>query len=360
MFNMIRKLTLALSLAALSFAGVAFADDSSSKLPEPVSPERGAVVDGRVNVYIGTPRVNAYGIGDSIPVTLVFEMIPPKPEELNSTPAAPTPEASKPGEPIKAPEKKLLPMPRIDVEGLLMQVQSAEKLDVDMLGGAQEVQRYTRDGKEYLRVVFYVWTFVTTKQTQVDVKADFMYAYQALEDGTPDWKKASSPTIHVGIRKTAADNQTRMREGDLTLKASPRVAAAPYALVGGVLLLLPLFGALALTGYRRYMEPKKLNANESAWAELDAIFNEAAKSGYNIDVYKSIFFVLRRRFNVLALDGKELFAAVKAHPDLASAQFSDIEAVFGMEAIFYAKNARVTDEQNLAFVEGIKKLIPRH
>lgn len=359
MFNMIRKLTLALSLAALSMTGVAFAEDSS-KLPEPSSPERGTVVDGRVNVYIGTPRVNAYGIGDSIPVTLVFEMIPPKPEELNTQPAAPTPEASKPGEPAKAPEKKLLPMPRIDVEGLVMQMQSADKLDVDMLGGAQEVQRYTRDGKEYLRVVFYVWTFVTTKQTQVDVKADFMYAYQLLEDGTPDWRRASSPVIHVGIRRTANDNQTRLREGDLSLKASPTAAAAPYFMVGGALLLLPLFGALGLTGYRRYMQPKKLNANESAWAELDAIFTEAKKNGYNIELYKSIFFVLRQRFNVLAQDGHELFAALKAHPDLASVDYADIEKVFGMEAIFYAKDVKVTDEQNLAFEEGIKKLIPRH
>lgn len=357
MFKTIRKLTLALSLAALSLAGVAYAQDSS-KLPEPASPVRTTIVNDRVNVYIGTPRANAYGIGDSIPITLVFEMIPPKAEELNPPAAAPT--EVKPGEPQKAPAPKLLPMPRVDIEGLKMQVQSAQALDVEMLGGAEKIERYTRDGKEYLKVTFYVWTFVTTKQTQVDVKADFMYAVNVLEDGQPDWRKASTGELHVGIRRTANENQTQLLEGDLKLKTSPTVPAAIYFMVGGAVFILPLFGALALTGYRRYMQPKKLTANESAWAELDPIFAEAAKGKLNLEQYKRIFFILRRRFGVLALDGKELFAALKKHPDLQKVSSELIDSVFGLESVFYAKAADVTPEQQLAFIEGVKSLMPRH
>lgn len=343
---------LALSLAALLFAGVAGAD--SSKLPEPASPSKGVIADGRINVYLGSPRVNGYAIGDSIPVTIVFEMQPPSAEDL-----AAAAEKKEEGKPERQAPKKFLPMPKVNVEGLKMQVQSAEALDVEMLTGATEVSSYTREGKEYLKVVFYVWQFVTTKQTQVEVKADFMYATHQLEDGQPDWRKASTPVLNIGIRKTATDNQVTLLEGNLKAMQSPSVPAAFWFLVLGPLLMLPLVGALAYIGYQRYMAPRKLSANEEVWLELDPVFAAGAEKGFTLDQYRRIFFVLRRRFGVLALDGVELIAALKKHSDLAKADLKVLEHVFGMESVFYAKASEITKDEQSAFMAGIKMLVPR-
>lgn len=359
MITSFKRLILALSVAVFSLTGAALAQTSSS-LPEPASPEKAKIEDGKINVYIGTPRVNGYGIGDSIPVTVVFEMIPaPAPEPKPAKPVDTADGAS--GKPERAPEPKLLAVPQVDVEGLKMQIQSAEALDVEMLTAATEVTRYSRDGKEYLKVVFYVWQFVTTKQTQVDVKADFMYATRQLEDGQPDWRKASTPAIHVGIRKTATDNQTKLQEGDLTLKTSPRAAAASWFLVGGPVFFVPLVIGLGLFAYRRYMEPKKLSANEEAWLVLDRVIEAGSKAGaFTLAQYEEIFFALRKRFGVLDKDGDELFAALRKREDLASVNFADVERVFGIESVFYAKTGEITAEQQKSFIEGIKLIVPRH
>lgn len=349
MFKTIRNfLILALSLAALSLAGVAAAQDAS-KLPEPAAPNRATIADGRINVFIGTPRVNGYAIGDSIPVTIVFEMLPVTQDQ------APAAAVDSKGE--RKPKPAPLAMPRVDIAGLKMQVQSADPLDVEMLTSATEIIRYERDGKEYLKVVFYVWQFVTTKQTQVDVKADFMYAVNMLEDGQPDWHKASTPNLSVGIRKTATDNQVTILEGDIKLKASPRVPAAIYMLAGGTLLVMPLFAALAITGWRRYNRPRTLTANELVWLALDPVL---AKAEFELDDYKQIFFVLRRRFGVLSLDGHELISTLKKHPDLKSVDPQTVELVFNKEAVFYAKSNKVPPEQLKEFIAGIKALVPRH
>jgi hypothetical protein len=341
---MILTVGLALSLAA----GIAFADPGQ---PEPAAPAKGVVEDGKVNVYIGTPRVNGYAIGDSIPITLVFEITP---APASAAPAATT-NGAKPTGPTP------LAVPMVDVAGLKMQVQTAEASDVEMLAPADSVTRYTRDGKEYLKVVYYVWTFVTTKQTQVAVKADFMYATRALEDGQPDWRKASTPEINIGIRTTATDNQVTLLEGDVALKSSPRAPAAVWMLLLGPLFCLPLFGGIGYIGYRRYMEPKKLNENEVAWAIIDpAIEAATAGDGFTLEHYRSIFSALRHRYGVLALDGKELNEALRKHKDLRAVDFATIEHVFGMEAVFYSKAASVSPEQQKAFVKGIKAILPRH
>jgi hypothetical protein len=375
MMKHIKAIVLALSVAAFSLAGVAYADDA--KLPEPAAPAKATLEDGKINVYLGTPRVSGYAIGDSIPVTIVFELTPdksgkpadltpPKPEAAPApsvpqmSPYQPTP-SDAPPKVEKAPAPTPLAVPLIDVEGLKMQVQYSEALDVEMLTPATEVTRYTRDGKEYLKVVYYVWTFTTTKQSQVDVKADFTYAVTKLEDGSPNWMKGTTPTISIGTRKTATDNQVTLLEGDLKLKASPIAPAAYIFLIVGPLLMLPLFGALALTGYKRYMAPKKLSVNEEFWAAIDPVVADAtANGGFQIEHYKRIFFMLRRRFGVNALDGYELINALKSHADLAGIEFSAVEQVFGMEAVFYAKAASVTEEQQKSFIEGIGKLVPRH
>lgn len=347
-------LALALLAVSQSLLGPALAQDAS-RLPEPASPTRSTIVDGRLNVYMGTARVNGHAIGDSIPVTIVFEMIPATPEDL----APPAVKDEKIGvEKAKAPA--YLPMPRVNVEGLKMQVGSADPQDTEMLTAATEIHRYTRDGKEYLKVVFYVWQFVTTKQSQVEIAADFMYAIHVLEDGQPDWRKASTGKLIVGIRKTANDNQVTILEGDLKLKSSPVAPAAAWFLILGPALLLPLLASLALMAYTRATAKPKLTANEEAWLVLDPVLASGIAGKFSIEDYKLIFFTLRRRFEVLALDGQELFAALAKREDLKHVDFDVVERVFSKESVFYAKASDVSIEQQHAFIEGIKLILPRH
>jgi len=375
--NRIKTAALALSLVALSCSGVALADDNQA---EPNAPNKATLENGKVQVYLGTPRASGYGIGDSIPVTIVFEMTkntsasakptevtPPAPEQPPA-PAAPvtmtSPNQPSGGQPdaavvVKAPEPTPLAVPIVDVEGLKMQVQSSEALDVEMLKPVGEPEIYERDGKVYLKVVYYVWTFTTVKQQTVDVKADFTYAVSKLEDGQPNWVKGSTPTITIGTHKTATDNQTKMVEGNLKMRASPVAVAAPYVIAGGALLMLPLFGGLALAGYRRAMAPKKLSPNAGFWTKADPVFKAATEDGkLSIDHYKTIFVALRRRFGVEAMDGDELIAALKAHPDLANTDIVLIKKVFEQEAVFFVDDA-VTPEQEMAFKESLEKLVPR-
>ena len=59
------------------FAVHSYADDAAAaNLPEPAAPQHATLNDGRVEVYIGTPRVSDYQIGDSIPVRVVFVLEP--------------------------------------------------------------------------------------------------------------------------------------------------------------------------------------------------------------------------------------------------------------------------------------------
>ncbi|MBX9685669.1 MAG: hypothetical protein K2X27_03140 [Candidatus Obscuribacterales bacterium] len=337
----LKTLLLALLSALLLLSGVARAEEA-----EPSSPVRASIADERINVYLGTPRVNGYGIGDSIPITIVFELLP---LDRNT---------KRPSNPL--PNSRQLEMPQINVSGLKMQIQSAEPLDVEMLTPAAQVTQYEQHGRQYLKIVFYVWTFVTTQKTQVEVKADFMYATMQLEDGQPDWRKATTPSINIGIRRTSTDNQVTILEGDIKEKASPQIPATLPFLVGAPLLMLPLFLALAFAGYARFMQPRKLSANEESWLLLDPVLTEASRSGFTLAHYKQIFYTLRRRFAVLAFDGDELTQALRKHKDLAGVDFAVVELVFGMESIFYARGNSASEEQSKAFIEGIKLILPRH
>jgi hypothetical protein len=373
MFNKIKALTLALALTAFSLAGVAHADDSST---EPTAPAKATLENGRVNVYLGTPLVSGYAIGDSIPVTILFEMTPdnsaaakpaavspPKPE----APPAPSVPTMSPNQPTggqapvvtTAPAPTPLVVPVVDVEGLKMQVQSSEALDVEMLKPASDPVIYERDGKVYLKVVYYVWTFTTVKQQTVDVKADFSYAVSKLEDGSLNWVKGATPTITIGTHKTATDNQTKMLEGNLKPRASSIAPATYIVLGGGVLMLLPLFAALALSGYRRVMQPKKLSGNAKFWTAIDPVLAEAKKEGkLSMAHYKRIFFKLREHFQVSSKDGDELLAALAANEELANVDAALIKQVFDLESVFYIDDA-VSPEQEKAFTDSLEKLVPR-
>jgi hypothetical protein len=149
-------------------------------------------------------------------------------------------------------------------------------------------------------------------------------------------------------------------EGDVSLKSSPKAPAAMWMMLLGPLFFLPMLGGIGLIGYRRYMEPKKLSANEIAWSIIGPAIEDAVASDcFTLDHYRSIFFALRRRFDVLALDGKELIEALRKHPDLRAVDFATVEHVFGMEAVFYAKASSVSTEQKKAFIKGIEAILPR-
>ncbi len=182
---------LALMLATMLslFAVHSYADDAAAaNLPEPAAPQHATLNDGRVEVYIGTPRVADYQIGDSIPVRVVFVLEPDAmykartakvvtdntPSVVPSTPVA-TGDKAMPAPPA------LLDMPLVEVSGLKMGVVTDKPSDVEPLVPAS-VQEYIQGRR------------------QEDGGGSFLRHHLRDHDPDADWHRGR---LHVCHRQTA-------------------------------------------------------------------------------------------------------------------------------------------------------------
>jgi hypothetical protein len=346
-------------------------DDGSASLPEPSAPQHAVLENGRVEVFIGTPRVADYQIGDSIPVRVVILVTPDAAYALQHksdaapaaappsvpAPAQTDPEASAPAPDVaKVEPPKMLPMPLVQVEGLKMGVITGQPSDVESLGAAQ-VQTYDRpDGKRMVVATFYATTYVTTTQKQIGIAADFMYAIAALPDGQPDWQSATTPEMPVGITTAATENQTQILQGDLAPKDSPKVPAAIWLLWGSPLLALPMVAALILLAYRRVTRKLDLTANEKVWETLDEVALSAT-DGYQLEHYRRIFNALRAHLDVLGMATSQTISTLVKRKGLDAAA---VDEVFNRETLFFDLNEVIGAEQHKKLMDSISILIPRH
>ena len=371
----IKRLALMLALLVPFVAGPVYAD--SAPPPEPVVPLTTILEGGKVIVNIGSPRNADHAIGASVPIILVFELQHLKGGDVKpDAKADKSPKATEPAAPVPfdpaafladtaqaptAPAAKPLPVPRVNIEGLQMGVISALPSDFGILG-TPEVQEYTDGDKDYVRVIFWVWQFVTTQKNadgtpkrQASLQPDFLYAVDTLPDGQPDWKKASTKELLIDIVPSAGDEQTAPREGDLQTKQSTHAAVIPYLTAFGIALMLPLFGLLGWNSYTAYVRPRKLTANEIFWLEVDQVVSQAeAKGGFELDDYQKILFELRRRYDVSTMYTEALLKHLEAE-----ANFPTLERVFGLEEKFFVKDGTVTTEQHDELMSSLKLLIPR-
>jgi hypothetical protein len=157
-------------LLALQSMGPALADEPVPD-KEPVAPKHLFIPEGCIDVWVGTPMVAGYAIGDSIPVTLVFD-VPPyadclkqqAPDQVKVLPApaapasaaqiaaaAPAPAgATAPADVAKVLMPIMLPVPQISLDGVIMSAGSgnlsAKVSDVEPLA-ANEPEEYDLPGK---------------------------------------------------------------------------------------------------------------------------------------------------------------------------------------------------------------------
>jgi hypothetical protein len=159
-------------LLALQSMGPALADEPVPD-KEPVAPKHLFIPEGCIDVWVGTPQVAGYGIGDSIPGTLVFD-VPPyaecqkqqAPDQVKVLPApaapvsaaqiaaaAPAPAGTTPAAPVDVAKVQMpimLPVPQISLDGVIMSAGSgnlsAKVSDVEPLA-ANEPEEYDLPGK---------------------------------------------------------------------------------------------------------------------------------------------------------------------------------------------------------------------
>ncbi len=347
----------------LSFSPVhAQADAAAANLPEPAAPQHATLNDGRVEVYIGTPRVSDYQIGDSIPVRVVFILQPDamwqaehSPGVVDTTPSVvPTTPVATGDKAIPAPPQ-LLDMPLVEVSGLKMGVVTDKPSDVEPLVPAS-VQEYIRaDGKKMVVATFYATTYVTTTKTQVGIIADFMYAVAKLPDGQPDWRSGSTPELIVGITRAATQNQTLLLEGDLTAKESPRLKAAYWFLYGSLPFGVPMAGALVLLLFYAVTRKRVLSRNEVTWATLDGIAATAA-GHFTLEHYRRIFYALRDNLDVL---GKDTTQTLKSLAGRTGLDLAAVDDVLNRETLFFDPSKSITAAQHEKLMQSIGRLIPR-
>lgn len=352
----------------LLFAGHAFGADAKNDQPEPQAPVKAAVEDGRVMVFVGTTRVSAYHIGDSIPVRIVFELTPdaiykaehaPRPA-VNILPVQATAPANTNTEADTAKPKppEFLTMPLIDVENLRMGVLTNQPTDAEMLTNAV-VARYTKpDGRLMVVVDFTVSTYVTTQKTQIGIAADYMYAVTKLPDGQPAFQSATTPEMIVGITKSATDNQTLLIEGDLSVKDSPHAPAALYMLVLSPVFALPMLISLALIGLSLIRRERDLSKNELTWRIFDAVISDAERrGGFTLEHYRRLFHALRAHFDVLGLDTTQTLSLLNAREGIDGAA---VDTVFNRETVFFDPDTTISSKQHEKLMTAIAVLVPRH
>src|SRR5271163_1346218 len=177
------KNVMALLLAGLfSFGGVALADDNAPK-KEPLAPKHNILVPGRIEYWIGTPRIAGYGIGDAMPITLVFELtpdalwrkqhpeagpvklLPPLPEATPAPAPAANPKAPrKPANIAKVQLPEMLDLPLIDVEGLKMADKTGKTTDqpsdVEVYRPADQKVYDMPDGKRRIVVTMVLTQYI--------------------------------------------------------------------------------------------------------------------------------------------------------------------------------------------------------
>ncbi len=354
---------MALVLAAIiSLASAAAADDTptAANLPEPLSPQHLTLADGRIEVYVGTPRVSDYTIGDSIPVCLVFEITPdslyriqhPPPE-----PVIPPRQNTAPSKISLVQQPAPLEWPSISLEGLKMGEISSQPSDLELVAPSKIEEYLLPNGTKMEVVTLYLTTWVTTTTTEVDLSADFMYAVSNLPDGQqPDWKSASTPVLHLGINQSAAPNQTLLIEGDLSDKNNPRPTAAYWLLSASPLFALPLVLALAALALRRVRRERKLTKNEVVWQVFARTFADArAQGGFALDHYRRIFNALRRHLDVLSLDTTQTLDLLLARPDL---DHEAVDYVFNRETWFFDPTTEITQEAHARLLGYLPRLVP--
>lgn len=358
-----RKLKLAAMLFIFlsSFGGMAFADDGSQPA-EPTVPQVSVLENGAVTVDVGTPRNFGYQIGDSIPVIVVFELKHNSQARTDSPPVDPSSLLKDSATAPTAPPPIPLAVPEINIEGLKMGQLSSQPSDVELVG-EPSIQRFTDGQKDYLRVEFYVTQFVTEQKDadgnpkrEVTITADFGYAVNALPDGQPDWQTATTPAIQVGIVPVAGDNETLLREGDLSLKESTHAPFVYPMLFAGVLLTLPLLVSLVQLGYRGCKRPRQMSANEIFWKDVDPVIAAAQESGIcKIEDYQKILYELRRRYGVSSLQLSEVLDALRAEPD-----YELVERVFSLEQNIFKEDGTISSDESDEFFAALQLLIPRH
>ena len=364
MMNKYKYLALAL-VAMLSLAATARAAED----PEPAAPKHAVLENGRIDVYIGTPRVSDYQIGDSIPITVVFDLTPdtmwrarqkPPITVLPAQPAKAATEAPKDAtgaDVAKVQEPTIVEMPMIEVEGLKMSVLSNQPSDVEPLTPAK-VETFTLpDGRKRLVAKFYVVSYVTTQKKQVGVVADFMYAIAKLPYDQPDWHSASTPELPVGITTAATENQTLLLEGDLASKASPKAPAAYWFLYGSLPFAAPLLGALLMLGFSRATRTTELTRNQQTWLVLDQVtVDAAAAEGFELEHYRRIFYAVREHLDVLGMDTTQTLDMLGRRSDL---DHEAVAYVFNRETLFFDSDRVITTEKHDKLMSSIAVLIPR-
>lgn len=340
------------------------ADEAAAKLPEPQAPVHTTLSDGRIEVYIGTPRVAAYQIGDSIPVRVVFilqsdaqykaehDKLP-----VDAAPSVVPTVAAPSGDKAMPVPPQTLDWPVVDLSGLsgLSPVVTDKPSDIEPLVPAR-VQEYIRpDGKKMIVAEFYVTTYVTTTQTQVNIAADFSYALTKQPDGQFDWRKATTPELIVGITRSATQNQTQILEGDLSDKPSPKALAARYAVYGSIPFAIPMVVALGLIAFRRLTRKRLPSRNERTWQILDDVIL-SARGKLTLEHYRRIFYALRDNLDVLGKDTTQTLASLSRRAGLDEAAVND---VFNRETLFFDPSKSISAAQHDKLMQSIGKLIPR-
>jgi hypothetical protein len=377
---------MALLLATLlSIAGVAHADDNAPK-KEPLAPKHFIVSEGRIEGYIGTDRVAGYGIGDSMKITLVFELTPdwlwrkqhPEAGPVKLLPPLPEPAAPAPvkGNGRKPPANvakvqipEMLEMPLVDVEGLKMADKTGKTTDkpsdVEVYKGADRKEYELPDGRHRVVITMVLTQFVTTQKeadgkttkTQADAELDYTWAISRLPDSQPDLHSATTPSLTYGIHETADPNQTLLIEGDLGAKSSPVAPAAYLFTFGSLPFAIPALIALVMAAIGRATRKRALSKNQKFWKKIgeEVLVNAHEKGAFEIRHYRMIFHKLRELLGYYSISTTEALVKIEAETNI------DREAganVFHMETVLFDPERETTAADRLELFRNLVRLVP--
>lgn len=135
-----------------------------------------------------------------------------------------------------------------------------------------------------------LWDIVVFVQTKRQPEPtlfwlEFAAATELTPNGSPDWKKVSTPDFIVSQSRTADDGKDMSMGNTQFVEQTPPLLLGTACLaLGSILVLTPVCHLLIVAARRRFTWSKQMDPSERAWTVFEPLFANPGKDGlYNFD-----------------------------------------------------------------------------
>lgn len=298
--------------------------------PMPGNPIKKVCERGAIEILMGNGQHFGHRIGDRVPVTVIITTAP----------------------------NVVIDFTTLEKQRKL----SFEPSDFELLGEPEISSTTLSNGAKRYVIQLGVQSFVMKEEGKViTLRVDLRYSTELAEDGkTRNWKVMSTPDFVI-TRSLTVDHGNELLEGDLQKKPLSLPWLTYLFLITGMVSLFSIPGFALVKYLNRVRTRKNPPAERVAWAVFDEVLAEITSMGaFKTEHYVKIDSAFRNYLEAKLHIPIASATIPQIHDRLADLEeFDDIlMVVSSCERVIY-KDEQLSDEENFALVQTIKKLVPR-